>query len=197
MMKHLLVLLLAGFALSQMACGGQSPKNQTAPETTAETPAAKAPLAPSGEPTEMNIGDVRIVNYTNGGGRKPKETEVAVAYVENWVADTLLASSRIKFGGPLNVPMKPIKDPSEGALHYALMTMGIGDSVVVYRPIDNGIRRVLSPKYAKETMMHAHIVLVDLKDPKDIPDLQEQMKAAPGGQAPAYIPPSTPTQKKQ
>lgn len=202
-MKSLLITgSLAATVLLSAACS-KTQQHQTADTASApqkEMAESSGPITqPMCKPTETVIGDVRIINYTNGNGRRPKENEIAIAYVQNWVGDSLLADSRQKFGGPLTVPMKPITDPSQGALHYALLHMGIGDSVTVFRPIDKGIRKILPPRLQNEKLMRAHMVLVDIKDPKDMPESQQQMSPGnmPYGPSPATQQQKQPAQKKQ
>lgn len=200
-MKYFLFIgSFAAMVLFASACS-KTQQTKTADSTSTqqkEAAESNGPITkPLGEPQETVIGDVRIINYTNGGGRRPKENEIAIVYVQNWVGDSLLADSRQKFGGPLTVPMKPITDPSQGALHYALLHMGIGDSVTVFRPIDKGIRKNLPPRLQNETLMRANMVLVDAKDPKDIPDAQQQMSPGNMPYAPANQQQKQPAQKKQ
>lgn len=154
--------VFTGLVIFTLSCKQNQQKAEAVPPSSGNTySGTSAPL--SAEPTETVIGDVRIVNYTNTGGRRPKDGEVAIVFIENWVADSMLISSRKKMGGPMSVPMKEVKNAPENPLVYAMMHMGIGDSVSVYRPIDAGIMSILPPRLQKEKLMRANLVLVDIK----------------------------------
>lgn len=180
MKRHLLLALSAGLVLIQVSCKQNQQKTEPATTTATETPAnTPSPTAltgaarPSAKPTETVVGDIRIVNYTNTGARSPQLGEVAMAYVSNWVGDTAIASSRVQFGGAMPIPVVDVKNITDAPLMYAILHMGLGDSISVFRPIDAGIMSVLPPHLKKEKMMRADVVLVDIKDPKDvkIPDI--------------------------
>ncbi len=181
MKSHLLLAISLGLVLIQISCKQNQQKTEPVATTTAPQPTANTPIPtalsgaapPSAKPTEMVVGDIRIVNYTNTGARSPQLGEVALAFVSNWVGDTAIASSRVQFGGAMPIPVVDVKTITDAPLMYAILHMGLGDSISVFRPIDAGIMSVLPPHLKKEKMMRADVVLVDIKDAKDvkIPDI--------------------------
>jgi FKBP-type peptidyl-prolyl cis-trans isomerase len=92
----------------------------------------------------------RFYHHINLGGQKPKRGETIKAYVNVFIGDTLVSSSRKNLGGAYKFDIAPEDATLD---HYpplmdAALLMGIGDSATIFQPLDTAMRRFV-PKNIK------------------------------------------------
>lgn len=93
----------------------------------------------------------RFISHISNNGPKPKPGETILAYVNVFVGDTLLSSSRANLGGPYKYDLPPA---SRHLNHYppiydAALLMSPGDSATIYQPIDSGMMKFI-PEGARD-----------------------------------------------
>lgn len=106
----------------------------------------------------------RFYHHINKGGQKPKRGETIKAYVNIFIGDTLLSSSRKNLRGTYKFDIAP-----EGATldHYppimdAVLLMGIGDSATIFQTIDTTMRRFVPKAVQNEKELRFEIALVQI-----------------------------------
>lgn len=93
----------------------------------------------------------RFIHHISTNGPKPKPGETIKAYVNVFVGDTLLSSSRVNLGGTYKYDLPPA---SQHLGHYppiydAALLMSVGDSATVYQPLDTSMLKFI-PKGARD-----------------------------------------------
>ena len=111
----------------------------------------------------------RFYHHITTGGQKPKRGETIKAYVNIFIGDTLLSSSRKNLGGTYKFDIAP-----EGAEldHYpplmdAALLMGIGDSATIFQPVDSNMRQYLPKAVQNEKELRFEIALVKIISTED------------------------------
>jgi FKBP-type peptidyl-prolyl cis-trans isomerase len=111
----------------------------------------------------------RFYHHINKGGQKPKRGETIRAYVNVFIGDTLLSSSRKNLGGTYKFDIAP-----EGSTlnHYppmmdAALLMGIGDSATVFQPIDSAMRQFVPKAVQHLKELRFEIALVQIISMED------------------------------
>jgi len=87
----------------------------------------------------------RFYHHINKGSKKAQRGESIRAYVNVFIGDTLLSSSRKNLGGTYKYDIPPAGATLD---HYpplldAVLLMGVGDSASIYQPVDTTMRRFL------------------------------------------------------
>lgn len=93
----------------------------------------------------------RFYHHISTNGPKPRPGETIKAYVNVFVGDTLLSSSRINLGGTYKYDLPPASQHLE---HYppiydAALLMSVGDSATIYQPLDTSMLKYI-PKGARD-----------------------------------------------
>ncbi len=111
----------------------------------------------------------RFYHHINKGGQKPKRGETIRAYVNVFIGDTLLSSSRKNLGGTYKFDIAP-----EGSTlnHYppmmdAALLMGIGDSATVFQPLDSAMRQFVPKAVQHLKELRFEIALVQIISMED------------------------------
>jgi FKBP-type peptidyl-prolyl cis-trans isomerase len=106
----------------------------------------------------------RFFHHIQKNGSKPKRGESVRAYVNVFVGDTLLSSSRKNLGGTYKFDIAP-----EGAelAHYpplmdATLLMGVGDSATIYQPVDSSMKVYLPKNMRNEKELRFEIAMVQI-----------------------------------
>ena len=111
----------------------------------------------------------RFYHHINKGGQKAKRGETIRAYVNVFIGDTLLSSSRKNLSGTYKFDIAP-----EGAAldHYpplmdAALLMGIGDSATIFQPLDTAMRRFVPKEVRNEKELRFEIALAQIVSVED------------------------------
>ncbi len=106
----------------------------------------------------------RFYSHISNGGPKAKRGETIKAYVNVFIGDTLLSSSRKNLGGTYKFDIAP-----EGAVldHYpplmdAALLMGIGDSATIFQPLDTAARKFVPKAVQHLTELRFEIALAQI-----------------------------------
>ncbi len=111
----------------------------------------------------------RFYHHIQLGGTKPKRGETIKAYVNIFIGDTLLSSSRKSLGGTYKFDIAPADAVLE---HYpplmdAALLMGIGDSATVFQPLDTAMRRFVPKAVQNQKELRFEIALVQIINADD------------------------------
>ncbi len=121
----------------------------------------------------------RFYHHISKGSKKAQRGESIRAYVNIFIGDTLLSSSREKLGGTYKFDIPPA-----GATinHYpplmdAVLLMGVGDSATVYQQVDSTMRRFLPKGYENEQELRFEIALDQIISVEEKMKEQERLSA--------------------
>jgi FKBP-type peptidyl-prolyl cis-trans isomerase len=111
----------------------------------------------------------RFYHHIKTGGQKPKRGETIKAYVNIFIGDTLLSSSRKNLGGTYKFDIAPEDAVLE---HYpplmdAALLMGIGDSATIFQPLDTAMRRFVPKAVQNQKELRFEIALVQVINADD------------------------------
>lgn len=115
-------------------------------------------------PVQITEHGYRFQHHINNGGQKPMRGETIRAYVNVYIGDTLLSSSRKNLGGMYKFDIPPasaILDHYPPLMDAALL-MGIGDSASIYQPVDANMRNYLPKGTQDWNELRFEIALVQI-----------------------------------
>lgn len=115
-------------------------------------------------PASMTEHGYRFYHHVNKGGQKPKRGETIKAYVNVFIGDTLMSSSRKNLGGPYKYDI-PAADATLD--HYppifdAALLMGLGDSATIFQPIDSTMRKFIPKGVQHEKELRFEIMMFQI-----------------------------------
>lgn len=121
----------------------------------------------------------RFYHHISKGGKKAQRGETIRAYVNIFVGDTLLSSSRKNLGGAYKFDIPPA-----GATlnHYpplmdAALLMGVGDSATIFQTVDSTMRRFLPKGYESNKELRFEIALDHIVNVEEKMKEQERLAA--------------------
>ncbi|MCB0523320.1 MAG: FKBP-type peptidyl-prolyl cis-trans isomerase [Saprospiraceae bacterium] len=106
----------------------------------------------------------RYFHHINNGGQKAQRGESIKAYVNVFIGDTVLSSSRKNLGGTYKYDIPPAAASISHfpPIYDAALLMGIGDSMTIYQTVDSTMRSFLPKGTERETELRFEIALVKI-----------------------------------
>lgn len=106
----------------------------------------------------------RFIHHIDLGGKKPVPGESIRAYVNVFIGDTMLSSSRKNLGGTYKFDLAPV---GANMSHYpplmdAALMMGIGDSATIFQRVDSTMKTFLPKGVQDQKELRFEIALVQI-----------------------------------
>ncbi|MBL7825147.1 MAG: FKBP-type peptidyl-prolyl cis-trans isomerase [Saprospiraceae bacterium] len=106
----------------------------------------------------------RFYHHIKKGGQQPKRGETIKAFVNVFIGDTLLSSSRKNLGGAYkyDIPAADATPDHVPPIMDAVLLMGIGDSGTIFQPVDSTMRNFLPKAVQNEPELRFEIALAQI-----------------------------------
>lgn len=106
----------------------------------------------------------RFYHHIKMGGQKPQRGETIKAFVNIFIGDTLVSSSRKNLGGPYKFDIAPADAQLD---HYpplmdAVLLMGLGDSATIFQSIDSSMLKFVPKGVKNAKELRFEIALVQI-----------------------------------
>lgn len=109
----------------------------------------------------------RFINHTNKRSKKPQIGETVSTYVDVWVGDQMLSSSRKSGSGLYQYDLPDTTTNHVTPVIEAALMMSVGDSATIYQKIDDYMRQFIPEGKRNEKELAFNIVLVGIQSVED------------------------------